>query len=125
MKEIWKENHVKEVGNLHCLLNPVLADSVFRLAIQNWYKGVDPDPESEPVEFGNPESGNPESEVNSDRAEFISELFEKSKEESFKDWIGPLMKQAIIKAKPLVFQTLKKTIDKIIKQIGEDSPRVS
>lgn len=116
---------MKEVGNLHCLLNPVLADSVFRLAIQNWYKGVDPDPESEPVEFGNPESGNPESEVNSDRAEFISELFEKSKEESFKDWIGPLMKQAIIKAKPLVFQTLKKTIDKIIKQIGEDSLRVS
>ncbi|KAE8325668.1 trypsin-like cysteine/serine peptidase domain-containing protein [Aspergillus sergii] len=113
MKAIWKNNYVEDVGNLQSVLDPVLTDCVFRATIKDWYKAKGHEPSSESVEFS-PLQSRPKN-------PFINELFEADNEEESFNWVGPLVKEAIIKAKPIVFQKLKDTIDKIIKRVAEES----
>ncbi|KAE8320157.1 hypothetical protein BDV41DRAFT_3623 [Aspergillus transmontanensis] len=131
MERIWRQSYFQQIPELVNLISPVLTEYGFLIAADHWEKKVEPNPEERESFEGKVSLKPPEDFENSPNAAFVRALYKNETkrikgipeggEESLSQWLTPLIKRAIIIAKPFATKVARKALKKLFEKITKGS----
>ncbi|KAM3447585.1 hypothetical protein MY3296_008574 [Beauveria thailandica] len=137
MSKTWSQNHFKVITSppFINLATPIIKDYGYRLATDQWQKGVNPNPTSRHAKTGNDSATNlslpPIESTKPNTLAFIQAFYhgrtrrldgsEKESAEALADWLAKLLGGAIEIAKPIATDAANTAINHIISIVKADA----